>query len=168
MKFIDTTSKKTIESTSIIIESGLTGQREKLPISIHTSRKIEQPKCEPIEKLPFDENRDAVESSILFSERFSWVLFYTIIIATVILLIFVYHQIVSFRDRNRAVPDTSFHHSAPPPYQTPYYGSPSGHWTPVSGHERSHSPASGRRPHSVYNDSVKTTPGNRTLFSVGQ
>lgn len=165
------TGDKQLDKTAVIIRSGLTGQVETLSITVHLNTVTEQAQCGPLQKISDGQAKNAGDEAIVFSLPSSWLLFYTLVIATFILMIFVYHNVVSYRDRMRMVYDVSGSQLAPPPYQTPYTGHGSPYrqqWTPVTSHERPHSPASERRSHSGYQDQNKTTPGNRTLFSVGQ
>ncbi|XP_065051433.1 nuclear pore membrane glycoprotein 210-like [Rhopilema esculentum] len=152
-----------------VIESSVTGQREEILVGIKVGKKVEQPQCIPQAASTVDEGSISGEKQSIFYEQRLWMIWYTIIIATVILLICVYHNWMTRRQYRSTHALSPAFHSAPPPYQVvPGHGSPFQTWTPTHTHDSPHSPPSERRPHSAYKDPLKTTPGNRTLFSVGQ
>jgi len=165
---------KRLENTTIVIRSGLTGQIKKLPISVLITPSKEQPRLKPTVKLEANQNRDAIEPPTILTERFYWLILYTLIIALIIVLIFGYRLILPHRIPVNTTHDLTYQYAAVSPYQSPYAGTPpyartpSSQFTPGSGHDRSSSPTSERRSFSGYQDPVRTTPGNRTLFSVGQ
>ena len=173
LKLLDKSGRR-LENTTIVIRSGLTGQIEKLPVSIRANPETEQPQLEPTIKLETNQNKDAIEPPMILTERFYWLILYTLIIALIIVLILGYRLILPHRSPVNTRHELAYQYAAVSPYQSPYAGTPpyartpSSQFTPGSGHNRSFSPTSERRSFSGYQDPLRTTPGNRTLFSVGQ
>ena len=153
-------SGKTIENTALVIKSGLTGQVEKLSISVRVRQKIVQQQREAIVNLSNGQNKEADWSSMYLTWHFSWFLFYTLVIATIILLICLYHNLIS-RNR-RAVQE------APTPYQNTHSISPYAQHTPILGYDRSFSPPSERRLNSGYSGPGGTPSSSRTMYSISQ
>ena len=146
------------QNTSIAFKSTVTGQVEKLDVQVL----IEEPKTGsnviPPSMCPTPSPAQAPSGGLgwrrlflsILGETSSWFIGYSIMIATIILILILYHKFAQRRGPPYPYPYDPMH-GTPPPYYTPYtYRSPG---TPSD---------------SPYN---KGTPGStpaRTLFSVSQ
>lgn len=143
-----------VNTLSIIFKSGLTGQTAVLKVLIESTPTVKPEHCIPTVVVP-----DAAITHVNYfrstaKEYGPWLVLYTILIATVILLIFIYHSFIRRRNQQNSFQPGS-------PYNPMM--------TPVPGSAATHTPGSIVRGQSTYRRSPhETTPGVRNLFSVGQ
>ena len=143
-----------INTRSITFKSGLTGQTATLKVLIEST-----PAAKPEQCIPTVVPGEPITHTNYFrstaKEYGPWLVLYTILIATIILLVLIYHSFVSRRNQQ-----SSFQQGSPndPMMMTPVPGSAATH-TP--GSVVRGQPTHRRSPH-------ETTPGVRNLFSVGQ
>ncbi len=170
--------KASIESArnvTITFESAETGQKEKVDVLLPADPQqldtfVFKPQhCPPVAEKT---QPSGIFTKVfeLFGESSSFFLLYSVLIATVVLIILVYHNFTQ-RDRNR------MHQPGPQPYYlyqdqgSPEQAPRSPYNQNASIYQRNESPympGSGNRGHTGFGHSPTTTPGNRTLFSVQQ
>ena len=144
-----------VNTLSITFKSGLTGQTATLKVLIGSTPAAKPEKCIPTVVVPDEPITDANYFRSTATEYGPWLVLYTILIATIILLVLIYHSFISRRNQKNSFQPGS-------PYNPMMM-------TPVLGSAATQLPGSMARGQSTHRRSPhETTPGVRNLFSVGQ
>eukprot|EP00794_Sanderia_malayensis_P016623 gene16623-18313_t len=156
------------QNVTVIFESAVTQQKEKLNVYLEADAQesdalLFKPQyCPPLKEKVHQPGLIAKVLELL-GENSSFFLLYTVLIATVILIIFVYHNMMQ-RDRSKlaeqGIPPSPYYlHHGLRDHSPRFYPQSASPYMPGSG---------GKRPASSYGGSPSATPGSRTLFSVQQ
>ena len=143
-----------INTLSIIFKSGLTGQAATLKVLIESTPTANREQCTPTVVASDESITHANYVTSTAKEYGPWLVLYTILIATIIIVVLIYHSFISRRNQqNSFQPGSPFN-----PLMTP-----------VPGSAATHTPGSIARGQTTHQRSPhETTPGVRNLFSVGQ